>query len=346
MKAMVYTEYGSPDVLRCQEVAKPMPRAHEALVKVRAAAANPLDCGELHGLPYLARAIFGIHAPTAEQPNRLGVDFSGDVEATGVDVTQCKPGDTVFGLCLRDPRATGVKAWFHDQGAFSEYLCVDESGLALKPDEVTFEQAAAAPVAGLTALQGLRDKGRIQTGQKVLINGAAGGVGTFAVQIAKSFGAKVTGVCGTQAAEMVRGLGADEVIDYTQADFTSQNLARLDQPYDLIFDCIANHPLSACRRVLTRDGTYIAAGDKSGRSGLSMIFRLMTFAALKPISRQKLIPFLAQPRQRDLIELKDLMQSGKVKPVIDRCYALDEASDGIRYLQNGHAHGKVVIRVA
>ena len=237
MKAIVYHCYGSPDVLRFEEIEKPTAGDNEVLIKVRAASVNPYDWHFMRGTPYLVRMMAGLRKPKA---TRLGADVAGRVEAVGRNVTQFKPGDDVFGTCV---------------GAFSEYVCVSESALVMKPDTVTFEQAASVPIAAFTALQGLRNGGQIQSGQKVLINGAAGGVGTFAVQIAKSFGAAVTGVCSTRNVEMVRSIGADCVIDYTQEDFTKRG-----QSYDLMLDCIGNHSLSACRRVLNPSGIYIPAG--------------------------------------------------------------------------------------
>src|SRR5208282_4799228 len=231
MKAVVYYQYGSPDVLKCEETEKPVPGDGEVLIKVRAASVNPLDWHFMRGTPYMLRIMAG---PGQPKDKRLGVDVAGQVEGVGRNVTQFKPGDEVFGAC---------------RGAFAEYACASESALVMKPDNVTFEQAASAPVAAFTALQGLRDMGHIKPGQKVLINGAAGGVGTFAVQIAKWFGAEVTGVCSTRNVDMVRSLGADQVIDYTQEDFTERG-----QRYDLFFDCVGNHSLSACTRVLNPKG--------------------------------------------------------------------------------------------
>src|SRR5437588_5880372 len=245
MKAIVYHSYGSPDVLRLEEIEKPTAGDDEILIKVRAAAVNPLDL-LFRGTTYMVRVITGLRRP---KDTRLGVDVAGQVEAVGRNVTQFKPGDAVFGTC---------------KGAFAEYVCASESALVMKPDNVTFEQAASVPIAAITALQGLRlgglgDKGQIQGKHKVLINGASGGVGTFAVQIAKSFGADVTGVCSTRNVEMVRSIGADRVIDYTQRDFTKSA-----QHYDLLFDCMGNHSLSACRRVLNPKGVYIVVGGPSG----------------------------------------------------------------------------------
>ena len=251
--------------------------------------------------------------------------MAGQVEAVGKNVTQFKPGDEVFGSC---------------RGAFAEYVLTYERALALKPQNVTFEQAASVPVAGLTALQGLRDKGRIQPGWKVLINGAAGGVGTFAVQIAKSFGADVTGVCSAGNVDLVRSIGADRVIDYTQEDFT-----RSGQRYDLIFDTVGNHSLLSCRRVLNPKGAYVAIGAPTGE-WIGPLARLIETRLLSPFVSQKLLMFMAKLNQEDLTVLRDLMAAGKVTPVIDRCYRLSQVPEAIRYLEAGHARGKVVIAPA
>ncbi len=252
----------------------------------------------------------------------------------------------MFGACISDPQASALRVWI-PQGAFAEYACAPESALVMKPDNVTFEQAASAPVAALTALQGLRlgglgDKGRIQPGQKVLINGAAGGVGTFAVQIAKSLGAEVTGVCSTRNVEMVRSIGgdhgADHVIDYTREDFTKSG-----QRYDLFFDCIGNHSLSACRRVLNPKGIYVMVGERSGRRMIGVLARLITALVLSRFVSQKLVTFLARPNKEDLTIMRELMKAGKVTPVIDRRYSLSEVPEAIRYLGEGHARGKVIV---
>jgi NADPH:quinone reductase-like Zn-dependent oxidoreductase len=323
MKAIVYHHYGSPAVLKCEEMEKPTAGDNEVLVKVRAASVNPLDWHFLRGTPYLLRLMAGLRQP---KDKRLGVDVAGQVEAVGRNVTQFKPGDAVFGSC---------------HGAFAEYACASESGLVMKPDNVTFEQAAAAPVAAFTALQGLRDQGQIQPGQKVLINGAAGGVGTFAVQIAKWLGAGVTGVCSTRNVDMVRSIGADQVIDYTREDFT-----RSGQRYDLFFDGVGNHSLSACRRVLKPKGTYVPFGGEAGRWMLGSLARAVTTRVISPFVSQKLVTFfLAKANQADLAIVRDLMKAGKVTPVIDRRYRLSEVPDAIRYLEAGHARGKVVIAV-
>ena len=338
MKAIVYYHYGSPDVLQYEEIEKPAPSDNEVLIKVRAASINPLDCGSLKGVPYIFHIVFGLRKPTVTQPGRPGVDVAGQVEAVGSSVTQFKPGDEVFGVCVSYPRASGAKVWVHHQGSFAEYVCAPESTLVKKPDNVTFEQAASVPVAAFTALQGLRDKGHIQPGQKVLINGAAGGVGTFAVQIAKSFGAEVTGVCSTRNVDMVRSIGADHVMDYTQEDFTKRG-----RRYDLIFDCVGNHSLSDCRRVLNPKGICVMAGELSGRGMIGILARLMAALVLSRFGNQKLVTFLARPNKEDLTIMHELMKAGKVKPVIDKRYSLREAPQAIRYLAEKHARGKVVI---
>jgi NADPH:quinone reductase-like Zn-dependent oxidoreductase len=320
MKAIVYHRYGSPDVLKCEEIEKPTPADDEVLIRVRAASVNPLDSHLMKGRPYVGRILFGLRKPKITRPGR---DVAGQVEAVGRNVTQFKPGDEVFGSC---------------RGAFAEYACTSESALVKKPDNVTFEQAASAPVAAITALQGLRDKGQIQAGQKVLINGAAGGVGTFAVQIAKSFGADVTGVCSTRNVEMVRSIGADRVMDYTQEDFTKSG-----QRYDLIFDLVGNHSLLACRRVLNPKGIYIAAGVLSVRGMIGLLAHLIKPLVLSPFVSQKLVLFLAKRSKEDLTIVRELMEAGKVTTVIDRRYRLSEVPEAIRYLEEGHARGKVVI---
>jgi NADPH:quinone reductase-like Zn-dependent oxidoreductase len=270
--------------------------------------------------------------------NRPGVDVAGRVEAVGGNVTQFKPGDEVFGVCISKPQAPGTEVWAHRQGAFAEYVCAPEPVLAIKPDNVTFEQAASVPVAAFTALQGLRDKGEIQPGQKVLINGAAGGVGTFAVQIAKSFGAAVTGVCSARNVDMVRSIGADHVIDYTREDFT-----KTGQRYDLIFDCVGNHSLSECKRVLNPNGICILVGNLTGRGMVGLLARVMSALVLSQFVSQKFVMILARPNQRDLTLMHDLMRIGKVKAVVDKRYSLNEVAEAIRYLEGKHTRGKVVI---
>jgi NADPH:quinone reductase-like Zn-dependent oxidoreductase len=326
MKAIVYCDYG-PSNLKLQEIEKPTPTDDQILVKVRAASVNPLDWHYIEGTPYIMRLLgVGLRKP---KDTRLGVDYAGTVEAVGKNVTQFKAGDEVFG---------------GRTGAFAEYLCARAAGsVALKPASVTFEQAASVPIAGITALQGLRDKGKVQPGQKILINGASGGVGTFAVQIAKSLGADVTGVCSTRNVDLVRSLGADQVIDYTKEDFTKS-----EQHYDAILDNVANHSLSECRRVLNPNGKYVLIGgggvNESRWLGPGLTHALKAMVLSRFVS-QKMGMMLAELNQKDLAVLGDLMQSGKVKPVIDRKYKLSEIPEAIRYLEEGHARGKVVITV-
>lgn len=321
MKAIVYHRYGSPDVLECEEIEKPAPGDDEVLLSVRAAAVNPMDWHFVRGTPYFVRMMTGLRQP---KNKRLGVDVAGQVEAVGRNVTQLKPGDEVFGVC---------------RGALAEYACAAESKLAIKPDNVTFEQAAAVPVAASTALQGLR--GKIQPGQKILVNGAAGGVGTFAVQIAKSFGAEVTGVCSTRNVDMVRSIGADRVIDYTQEDFTKSG-----RHYDLIFDLVANHSLLACRRALQPRGTYIGAGVLAVQSLTGLLARLIAASVLSRFVSQSFVTVMARIRKEDLAVMRELMAAGTVTPVIDRRYELSEVPEAIRYMEAGHARGKVIITIS
>ena len=339
MKAIVYHRYGSPgDVLRYEEIEKPLPGDDEVLIKVRAASVNPLDCGELNGVPYFFRLVFGMREPSEEQPGRPGVDLAGEVEAVGRNVAQFKAGDEVFGVCVSDPKAPGTKVWMHRQGSFAEYVCASDAALAAKPENVTFEEAASAPVAALTALQGLRDKGKIQPGQRVVINGASGGVGTFAVQIAKSFGAEVTGVCSRRNVEMVRGIGADHVIDYTQQNFTTNG-----QHYDIIFDCAGGHSLSEYKRALVPGGICVLAGDLTAHGIGDVMSRLIGSLLMSKFGDQKFLVFLARPSKDHLAILHDLMQAGKVQPMIDRRYRLSEVAEAIRYVAEKHARGKVVV---
>jgi NADPH:quinone reductase-like Zn-dependent oxidoreductase len=325
MKAVVYCDYGVAN-LKFQDVEKPTPADDQLLVRVRAASVNPLDWHFVEGTPYLMRALAaGLRKPKDTQ---LGVDFAGTVEAVGKNVTKFKSGDEVFG---------------GRTGAFADYVCVRESrAVALKPASVTFEQAASVPIAGITALQALRDKGQLQAGQKVLINGASGGVGTFAVQIAKSYGADVTGVCSTRNVDLVRSLGADHVIDYTKEDFT-----KTDQLYDLVVDNVGNRSLSECRRVLKPKGIFVlVGGGGANEQGLiGPMAKPVKLMLVSPFVSQKLGMILAQLNHDDLALLADLMQSEKVKPVIDRTYTLSDLPDAIRYVEQGHARGKVVITV-
>jgi len=324
MKAITHCEYGGPEVLKVEEIEKPVPNDNQVLVKVRAVSVNPLDL-TIRG-PLLLRPLFGLRKP---KDPRLGVDYSGTVEAVGKNVTNFKPGDEVFG---------------GKNGAIAEYVCVlADRAVVLKPANMTFEQAAAVPVAAITALQGLRDKGKIESGQKVLINGASGGVGTFAVQIAKSFGTEVTGVCSTHNVDLVRSIGADHVIDYTKEDFTNGA-----QRYDLIFDLIGNHSFSERRRVLNPNGICVMAGVGGAGwhdgMGMRLAGELNAYVRSRFV-REKFVAYIAAFNKADMTILADLMQSGKVTPVIDRTYKLNETADALRYLEQGHARGKVVIKL-
>jgi NADPH:quinone reductase-like Zn-dependent oxidoreductase len=321
MKAAVHRCYGSPDVIAFEDVRKPSPADDEVLVKVRAAAVNPVDWHYLRGEPYVMRLSSGLGLPNKV---RLGVDFAGTVDAVGRNVTRFKPGDAVFG---------------GGGGTLAEYVTVRaDRAIVHKPPNLTFEQAAAVPVAAITALQGLRDKGRIRAGQKILINGASGGVGTFAVQIAKSYGAEVTGVCSTRNLAMVRAIGADRVVDYTREDFTQGS-----ERYDLILDMVGNHALSDVRRVLKPDGVYVMVGAPSDGRFLGPLTSMLKVAVYAPFVSQEFGGVLATLAPPDLEVVSDLMRSGKVTPVIDRAYPLSAAADAIRYLEEGHARGKVVV---
>ena len=323
MKAIYYTVYGSPEVLQYMEVEKPSPKDGEVLIKVQAASVNAADWRQMKADPFLVRIMGGgLFRPK----NRiLGVDVAGRVEAVGTGVRLLKVGDAVYG----DLSLCGL-------GAFAEYVCAPENMLALKPANLSFEEAAAVPMAGVTALQGLRDKGRIEAGKKVLINGASGGVGTFAVQIAKAFEAEVTAVCSTRNVDMALSIGADHVIDYTQEDFT-----RNGQRYDLIFAANGYHPIADYKRALSPDGIYVMVGDTSAQ-----LFEPMVLGAWMSRGSKKLGILSAQPSQRDLEFMRELVEAGKVVPVIERCYPLSETAEAIRYVDTGHAKGKVVISVA
>jgi NADPH:quinone reductase-like Zn-dependent oxidoreductase len=321
MKAIVYHNYGSPDVLKFEEVQKPTPGDDELLIKVHAAAANAGDWHNLRGEPFLVRLEAGLLKP---KDKILGADVAGRVEAVGSNVKQFQPGDAVFG----DLSGCGY-------GAFAEYVSVPEEAVVLKPASITFEEAAVVPSAATTALQGLR-QGQIQPGQNVLINGASGGVGTYAVQIAKSFGAEVTGVCSARNLEMVRSIGADHVIDYTQEDFTQNG-----QRYDLIIDAAAYRPISSYKRALSPKGIYVLIGG----SGAQFLQAMFLGPWMSMTGSQKIGTFIKKPNKKDLVFMKELLEVGKVKPVIDRCYPLSEVAEAIRYLEKGHARGKVVITV-
>ena len=320
MKAIVRTQYGSPDVLQFAEIATPAPADHEVLIKLCAASVNPLDLFLMKGAPW-DRVIPGRRTPKQKV---LGCDIAGRVEAVGKNVQQFQPGDEVFGV-------TGFEG-----NGFAEYVCAIEKKLALKPANLSFEEAAAVPIAAITALQGLRDKGRIQPGHKVLIEGASGGVGTFAVQIAKAFGAEVTTVCSTRNVEIARSIGADHVLDYTQVDF-----ARSGQRYDLILAANAHHSILDYRRALRPEGIYVAAGG----AVLRILQAFLLGPLLSLMGRKKIRFFIANINQKDLVFLKGLLEAGKVVPVIDRRYKLREAADALRYLAKGHAQGKVVLTV-
>ncbi len=320
MKAIVYRCYGSPDVLEFTDVEKPTPADDEVLIKVHAAAVNPLDWHFVRGAPYFLRLMSGLGAPKV---TGLGVDFAGTVEAVGSKVTRFKPGDEVFG---------------GGNGAFAEYITVGADGaLVLKPANVSFEQAASAPVAAITALQALRDSGRLEPGQKVLINGESGGVGTFAVQIAKAYGAEVTGVCSGRNVEMVRSIGADHVVDYTKEDYTESG-----ERYDLIIDMVSNHSLLENRQALEPDGLYVLVGGGKG-NWLGPMMGPIKALVLSPFVDQEFGMLLAQLREDDLAELGRLMKAGRVTPVIDKRYKLSEVAAAIRYSEEGHARGKIII---
>ncbi|MGW4472509.1 NAD(P)-dependent alcohol dehydrogenase [Nonomuraea sp. NPDC004354] len=326
MKAFVLRSYGSPDVLDLTEIETPVPGDDEVLVRVRATSVQPYDWHFMRGEPYIARLMGG--GPGLRRPkiSVLGADVAGQVEAVGKDVTEFRPGDEVFAM----PK----------QGGFAEYVCVREGELASRPTNLSFEQAAAVPMAAGTALIGLRDQGRVQPGQRVLVNGASGGVGTFAVQIAKAFGAKVTGVCSTRNVDLVRSLGADEVIDYTREDFT-----RNGQRYDLLLDVAGGHPGAACRRALTPEGTYVVVGGPAGR-WVRPAGRMFSTLAVSPFVSQRMAladVVRCTQNKRNLLTLTELIEDGKVTPVIDRVYPFEEIPEAIRYQEEGHAPGKVVV---
>jgi len=322
MQVIVCEKYGSPDVLEWKEVAKPIPKDDEVLVKVQAASVNAADWHFLRGEPIIIRLVSGLLKPKVKI---LGADIAGKVEAVGKSVKQFQPGDTVFG----DISDCG---W----GGFAEYVCAKVEALVLKPANLTYEEAAAVPFASVTALQGLRDNGKIKSGQSVLINGAAGGVGTFAVQIAKSFGSEVTAVCSTRNLDVARSIGADYVIDYTEENFT-----RKSQRYDLIMAVNGFHPISAYKRTLRPKGIYVMAGG----SGAQIFQGMFLGPILSLASSKKLCNYVARPKQTDLTYIKELVEAGKVKPVIDRSYPLSEVPEAIRYVETGHARGKVVINI-
>jgi NADPH:quinone reductase-like Zn-dependent oxidoreductase len=318
MKAIVYTQYGSPDKMQLMDVAKPVPKDDEVLIKIRATSLNALDWHLLRADPFIARFSFGLLKP---KKTILGADMAGHVEAVGKNVTAFKPGDAVMAC---------------DLGGLAEYICVPAKSVVLKPANLSFEQAAAVPTAALTALQGLRDIGKMQVGQQVLIHGASGGVGTFAVQIAKALGAVVTAVCSTAKVDMVRQLGADHVIDYTREDFS-----RNGKQYDLILAANGNRSVSDYLRALTPTGSYVMAGGTN-----SQLFQTLLLAQLKSKADGKSVRFfVANTNQADLLYLKEMIEAGKLMPVMDRCYPLNQTAEAMRYLEAGHAKGKIVICV-
>jgi len=324
MKAIVYTQYGPPDVLQLRDVAKPEPKDDQVLIKVHAASANALDYRRFEKLSSMGR--FMEERMLKSVGKVFGADIAGVVEAVGANVKQFQPGDEVFGV------AAG------SSGGFAEYASANENHLALKPAKLSYEAAAAVPVAAMTSLQGLRDKGRVRAGQKVLIVGASGGVGTFAVQIAKAFGAEVTAVCSARNIDMARSIGADHVIDYNEEDFTKS-----DERYDLIFAVNGYHSLSDYQHALNPNGTYVCAGGT-----LPQLFQAMLLGSLMSKKNGKKMGFMGITKysQNDLVSIKELLKSGKIAPVLEKCYSLNEVLLAMRYLVDGHARGKVVIRIS
>jgi NADPH:quinone reductase-like Zn-dependent oxidoreductase len=324
MKAIVQDKYGSADVLELRDVEKPQPGDDELLIRVHAAGVDPSVWHLMTGLPYLVRVMgYGLRKPKIRI---RGTDVAGTVEAAGKNVTQLKEGDQVYGTC---------------DGSFAEYACARAERIAPKPSNLSFEQAAAVPVSGMTALNGLRDAGKLQPGQKVLIIGAAGGVGSYAVQLAKAFGAVATGVCNTSKADLVRAIGADDVVDYTREDITDGT-----RQFDLILDTAGRRPLSHLRRALTPQGTLVIVGGEGGDRWLGG-FQRQIFAPLNSLfTEQKLLGLISTERRQDLLTLKDLIVADKLTPVIDRTYPLSEAPQAIRYLEQGHARGKVVLTIS
>ena len=319
MNAIVQVRYGSPDVLQLKDVDKPVVRDGGVLVRVHAAAVNIGDWHLLRGVPYVVRLASGLRKPRREIP---GLDIAGQVEAVGGIVEQFRPGDEVFGWC---------------KGAFAEYACVSENNLLAKPANLTLEQSAAVGDSAFTALAAVRDHGKVQAGQRVLVNGASGGVGTFAVQIAKSFGANVTAVCSTRNVDLVRSIGADEVIDYTREDFT-----QAERPYDVMLDLVGTRSISDCRRALTPRGTYVVVGVKDMGRWLGL-GRQSKALLLSPFVRQRMRVFVVRHNRADLAVLKELVEAGKIAPVIDKHYSLSEVPEALRYQGEGHSHGKIVI---
>jgi NADPH:quinone reductase-like Zn-dependent oxidoreductase len=325
MKAIRFDRYGSPDVLELRDVEVPAVGEDDLLVRVRAASVNPLDWHFMRGMPYVVRLLAGLGRPKPSS-RQLGADMAGSVEAVGKNVTGFRPGDEVFG---------GLE----ERGTLAEYVVIGAAGAVLpKPASLTFEQAAAVPVAGCTALQALRDKGQLQPGSKVLVNGASGGVGTFTVQIAKALGGEVTGVCSSPNVEMVASIGADHVIDYTREDFT-----QAARRYDLLIDIAGSQSLSATRRVLQPKGVLVAVGGPDKGRLIGPLGRTARMAIIAPAVSQRMVFFLAQQNKADLTVLRELIDTGKLTPVIDRTYPLAQAADAIRYLEQGHARGKIIV---
>jgi NADPH:quinone reductase-like Zn-dependent oxidoreductase len=322
MQAITYRRYGPPEVLRLEEIPIPTPAANDVLIKVRAASVNPFDWHFMRGTPYGVRIIAGLSKPRLPQ---LGADAAGEVVAVGAEVTHVKPGDQVFGMC---------------RGAYAEYACASESKLAIKPENIAFDQAASVPIAACTALLGLREKGHIQPGHQVLVNGAAGGVGTFGVQLAKAFGAHVTGVTSTRNLDLVRSIGADHIIDYAQQNFT-EDAAQ----YDVILDTVGNHPISALKRVLKPNGISVSAGGTSDDWMLRPIAHALHSLFISSVSDRKFVGVLGNASTENLTAIAELLQTGKVTPVIDRYYPLSQVPEAIRYLEAGHARGKVIITI-
>jgi NADPH:quinone reductase-like Zn-dependent oxidoreductase len=322
MKAIVHDRFGPPDVLQLREVAEPRVGEGEVLVRVRAASVNPADWYAMMGVPYVARPQAGLRRPRS---GRVGLDVAGVVAAVGGVVGRFQPGDEVFGA---------------GTGTLAELAAVPEAGLVHKPANLSFEQAAAVPVAGLTALQGLRDRGRVRPGQQVLVNGASGGVGTFAVQLAKSFGAEVTGVCSTRNLDQARSLGADRVVDYTREDFT-----RGDRRYDLLLDVAGSRSWPECRRVLTPQATFVLVGAPKGSRLLGPLGHILQIRLASLRASQKVTFFISKAKTEDLVTLQELLEAGTVTPVVERTYALPEAVDALRHLGEGHAQGKLVVTV-
>ncbi|WP_336216264.1 NAD(P)-dependent alcohol dehydrogenase [Nonomuraea sp. LPB2021202275-12-8] len=327
MKAIRYHAYGSPTVLRLEDIDRPVVNDDDVLIRVRAAALNPLDWHHMRGTPYLVRMSAGLSRP---RPHGLGGDMAGRVEAVGRNVTRFRPGDEVFG-------GRG-QSLVERSAALAEYLSIPQDAMVLKkPGNLTFEQAAAVPVAAISALQALRDKARVRPGHRVLVNGAAGGMGTFTVQIAKTMGAEVTGVCSTGNVELVRSIGADHVVDYTKEDFT-----RDGRRYDVLIDLVANRSPKESRRVLARTGVLVGCAPAKGL-WTGPVFGVIKLLVLSRMVSQTMVPFLARENQDDLAVLYDLLEAGKIAPVIDRTYALSEVPEAMDYLETGHARGKVVI---